>query len=140
MDLNVVTFSGRLGQDPKMRYTPQGVAVVNFRFAVGLAKEKTLWFDVTAWRKLAENVNQYLSKGSHVAVTGRLDQDEWLTKNDERRTTLVIHANDVRFLGGPSKEGAGSKDETESDEALIDRNLEPQTDSDSSSFDDDFPI
>ena len=104
MDLNVVTFSGRLGADPEMRYVQSGTAVTNFRMAVQLAKEKTLWFDVTAWGKLAETANQYLEKGSRVAVSGRLDVDEWEGRDGTRRTTQKIVANEVRFLDSKKKQ------------------------------------
>ncbi len=67
---------GHLGRDPEMRYTPNGKPVTNFSVAVsrkyngkdGKTVEKTKWFRVTAWDKLAELCNQYLRKGRLVLV------------------------------------------------------------------------
>ena len=62
-----ITLIGNLGADPEMRYTPNGLPVTSFRMAVsrnwtgqdGQRQEKTVWFRVTAWRKLAETASQY---------------------------------------------------------------------------------
>lgn len=107
-DQNSVNFTGRLGTDPEMRYLSDNVAVTNFRFAVGLAKDKTMWFDVTTWRNLAETVNKYLHKGSRVAVTGRLDLDEWEGDDGVRRSKIKIIANNVTFLDSKSDSGSNS--------------------------------
>ena len=133
MDLNVFSFTGRLGADPTMRYTPGGSAVATLRVAMNIAKEKTLWFEVTVWGKQAENVNQYLARGSQVAISGRLDQDTWEGKDGNLRTTLKVVANDVRFIG--------SKDSSSSDHGsddLVESSAVDATDSDVAS--DDFPI
>ena len=74
---------GNLGQEPVMRYLPDGTPVTNFSVAVnrrwnnadGSPGEETLWFRCTAWRKTAEVVNQYLAKGRQVLVEGRLRPD-----------------------------------------------------------------
>lgn len=109
MDLNLVAFSGRLGQDPKMRYTSEGTAVANFSLAVQLAPQKTMWLDVTVWGKQAENVNQYLGKGSQVNISGRMDLDEWETDDGQKRKKLRVVANRVQFLGSPrDKQDGGS--------------------------------
>ena len=74
--LNKITVIGNLGTDPEMRYTPSGSAVTNFRMAVsrsytasdGERREETEWFTIVAWNQLAEQVNQYLSKGRRAYV------------------------------------------------------------------------
>jgi len=142
MDLNVVVMSGRLGADPKMRYAPSGSAVVNFRLATKVAQDKTLWFDVTVWGKQAESVNQYLSKGSPVAVNGRFDEDEWEDQNGNMRKSLRIIANDVRFLGpkpdssSSSGDGGPQQGSDETLDNLVKKSLDESTES--ASFD--FPI
>ncbi len=99
---------GNLGGDPVMRYTPSGVPVTNFSVAVtrrwkdreGNPQEKTKWVKVTAWRKLAELCNEYLSKGRLVMVAGKMDVEAWLSAEGEPRAALVLTAETVRFLGG----------------------------------------
>ena len=97
---------GNLGKDPEMRYTPSGSAVTNFNVAVnrkwtgrdGQQQEKTTWFRVNAWEKLAELCNQYLSKGSLVFVEGDVEARPWTTQEGEARASLELRAWNVRFL------------------------------------------
>ena len=131
MDLNVFSFTGRLGADPTMRYTPSGSAVATLRVAMNAAKEKTLWFEVTVWGKQAENVNQYLSKGSQVAISGRLDMDTWEGKDGDLRTTLKVVANDVLFIGSKGDSSGTSSDSND---------LVESTAVETEDASDDFPI
>jgi single-strand DNA-binding protein len=99
---------GNLGADPEMRYTPDGTPVTSFRVAVsrkwtgpdGNQSEKTWWFKVTCWRKLAETTNQYLKKGRQVMVVGEIDVSAWADQEGKPRASLELTARDVRFLGG----------------------------------------
>jgi len=99
---------GHLGADPEMRYTPSGVPVTSFRVATnrvwtnqeGERQEKTTWFRVTAWRRLAETCNEYLSKGRLVLVEGDVDASAWTASDGESRATLELTARNVQFLGG----------------------------------------
>jgi len=97
---------GNVGRDPELRYTPDGTAVCDFSVAVsqrwtanGEQKEKTTWFRVTCWRQLAEVVNQYVTKGRQVLVTGEVDASAWVGDDGEPRAQLEITARDVKFLG-----------------------------------------
>lgn len=105
---------GHLGRDPEMRYTPDGTPVTSFSIATtrkwtnseGQQQEKTTWFRVTAWRKLAETCNQYLSKGRLVLVEGDIDVSAWSDKTSgEARATLELQARTVKFLGGRGERG-----------------------------------
>ena len=109
--INKVIIVGRLGQDPEVRYTPDGTAVVNFSVATsqewkdkntGEKKELTEWHRIVAFRKLAEICGEYLAKGRQVYVEGRLQtRKREDTKNPGvTRYTTEIVANDVQFLGG----------------------------------------
>lgn len=99
---------GNLGRDPEMRYLADGTPVTSFTVAVnrrwtgpdGSQSEKTWWFRVTCWRRLAETVNQYLKKGRMVMIVGEVDASAWVGQDGEPRATLEITARDVRFLGG----------------------------------------
>lgn len=103
-----VIIVGNLGRDPEMRYTQSGVPVTNFSVAVnerwtgqdGQPVEKTTWFRVTAWKRLGEVCNQYLSKGRQVMVIGTIDASAWTSKDGEPRASLELTARTVKFLGG----------------------------------------
>jgi len=103
-----LTLVGNLGNDPEMRYTPSGVPVATFSLAVsrswvsadGQKQEKTTWFRVTAWRKLAETVSQYLTKGKQVLVIGEIEEARTYTDRDgNNRASLEVTAQTVRFIG-----------------------------------------
>ncbi|MCI0400002.1 MAG: single-stranded DNA-binding protein [Gammaproteobacteria bacterium] len=115
---NKITIIGYLGKDPEIRYTPDGQAVCNFNIATtekrkdqrsGEAQDITTWFRVTAWGRLGEVANQYLSKGRQVYVEGRLRQDEWTDRDGARRTTLAVSATDIHFLSPKGDEGGSSQ-------------------------------
>jgi single-strand DNA-binding protein len=106
---------GNLGSDPEMRYMPDGTAVTNFSMATnrrwtdasGQQQDETTWFRVSVWRKQAEAVNQYLSKGRPVLVEGRLRPDPqtgrprlWTGQDGTVNASYEITADTVRFLGG----------------------------------------
>ena len=103
---------GHLGRDPEMRYTPSGKAVTNFSVAVsrkftgkdGKVVEKTKWFRVTAWDKLAELCDQYLRKGRLVLVAGEIDASAYTNQAGEPAAGLELTAREVKFLGGKPQE------------------------------------
>ena len=109
-----VIIVGNLGRDPEMRYTPQGTPVTTFTVAAnrkwtnadGTPGEETTWFRVTAWRRMAETCNQYLSKGRQVLVEGWLKPDPetggpriWTGKDGVARASFEVTARIVKFLG-----------------------------------------
>lgn len=107
--LNKCIIIGNVGRDPEMRYTPQGTPVTSFTVAVnrtfggrdgGEPREETDWFRVTAWNKLAETCNQYLTKGTLVYVEGRVTLDEWDGTDGQHHARLCLVANDMRMLSG----------------------------------------
>ena len=114
-----VILMGNLGKDPEMRYTPDGTPVTSFSVATnetwtgrdGQQQERTTWWRVTAWRRLAENCNQYLSKGRPVLVEGRMNPDpetggpRVYTRNDGTSgASYEVTAFTVKFLGGRGEE------------------------------------
>ena len=102
---NQVTIVGNLTRDPELRYTPNGAAVVKLGVAVsrrvkdetsGQWKDAdTSFFDVTAWRSLAENIAESLAQGNRVVVTGRLRMSSWETQDGEKRSRVEIEADEV---------------------------------------------
>ena len=112
--INKVEILGRLGQDPELRYTNSGQAVVNLSVATddyqGQNREpQTQWHRVTVWGKQAEAVTNYLSKGSRILVHGRIAYNTYVDRNDgtQRHSTDIV-ANEVTFLdGNPNGNGNG---------------------------------
>jgi single-strand DNA-binding protein len=112
---NQVVIVGNLTRDPELRYTPNGAALVKFGVAVsrrvkddatGQWKDAdTSFFDVTAWRTLAENVAESLTQGTRVVVVGRLRTNSWETPEGEKRSKIEIEAEEV----GPSLKWATAK-------------------------------
>lgn len=98
---------GNLGKDPEMRYTPSGKPVTTFSVAVNRKSasaeggEETDWFRVTAWNKLAETCNEFLSKGRRVFVEGRLQIRTWEGQDGQKRTSVEIVASDMVLLDKP---------------------------------------
>ena len=110
-----IIIAGNLGRDPEMRYTQDGTPVTNFSVATnrrwtnpdGSQGEETIWFRVSAWRRLAETCNEYLQKGRPVLVEGRLRPDPatggpriWTGNDGIARASFEITALTVTFLGG----------------------------------------
>ncbi len=113
--LNRVILIGRLTRDPELRYVPSGHPVASFSLAVDrpftnqAGERETDFIDIVAWRKLADQVSQHLSKGRLVAVEGRLQIRSYETQDGQKRKVAEIVADAVRFLdrkGTPT--GAGT--------------------------------
>lgn len=104
--MNSATIVGNLGDDPELRYTPNGVAVCSLSVAVASRYLKdgewvdgeTTWIRAQCWRELAENVAESLSKGARVIIAGKLQTRSWETEGGEKRSVLEIQAEEV----GPS--------------------------------------
>lgn len=95
---NKVIFTGNLGKDPEMSFTPNGNAVTKFSLAVGQGKDKpAMWLNVEAWKQLAEQCNSKLAKGTRIEIEGRLVQDQW-EKDGQKRYALKVVAQTVRLL------------------------------------------
>ena len=97
---NQVIFVGNVGRDPEERTVSGDVKVCNFSLAVDEGKDKDpLWLTIVAWRKLAEQVKQYVKKGTPVLVSGRLSIRTYTDKTGVERTAVEVIASDIRFLG-----------------------------------------
>ncbi|HET6369645.1 MAG TPA: single-stranded DNA-binding protein [Nitrospiria bacterium] len=105
VSFNKVILMGNLTKDPEVRYTPNGVAVANFRIAVNNRykqgeemKDDVCFIDIVVFGKQAENSGQYLSKGQGVIVDGRLQERRWETDEGQKRSKYEVVAQSVRFL------------------------------------------
>ena len=123
-----IIIVGNLGRDPEMRYMPDGTAVTNFSVATsrrwtssnGENREETTWFRIEAWRRTAETVNQYLSKGSKVLVEGRIKPDPdtgsprlWTRQDGTVGASFEVVADRVRFLSGRDDADGSYEDDGE---------------------------
>ena len=106
MSFNKITLLGHLGQDPELRYTPQGTAVCNFPMATnerrkdesGEMQDVATWFRVVVWGRHAETATQYLTKGRLVYIEGRLRTKEWTDRDGKARITLEVDATEMQFV------------------------------------------
>lgn len=109
--INQVILMGRLTRDPEMRTTTTGKSIASFSLAVdrNTQDDQADFFDITAWEKLGELANQYLSKGRRCLVQGRLRQDSWDDKETgKKRSRIEVTATDITFLDGPNDGQGGA--------------------------------
>jgi len=105
--LNKVMLIGRLGKDPDIRVTQDGVSVANFSLATsdfypdksGARQERTEWHNIVAWNKLADLAKRYLVKGRQVYVEGRIRTREWDDKDGNKRRTTEVIASAMVLIG-----------------------------------------
>ena len=104
---NTVTLIGNITKDPELRFTASGQATANFGLAVNRRwqnKQTNAWeeavsfFNIVAWRELAENCGESLRKGTRAMVTGRIEQRSWENAEHEKKTIVEIVADEI----GPS--------------------------------------
>lgn len=117
--INKVILIGNLGQDPDIRYTPNGGAVANCSMATsevwkdkhtGEQRERTEWHRVVFFGKLAEIVGEYLKKGAKIYAEGRLQTRKWQDQNGQDRYTtevVVDQGGTMQMLGSKSAHGGG---------------------------------
>jgi single-strand DNA-binding protein len=104
--INKVIIVGNLGQDPEVRYMPNGNAVANFTVATseswkdqqGQLQERTEWHRISVYKRLAEIAGEYLRKGSKVYLEGKLQTREWQDQQGQKRYTTEIIANELQML------------------------------------------
>ena len=114
--MNKVFLIGNLTRDPELSETNSGVSVcrfglaVNRRRAAGDGEPQVDFFNVTAWRNLAETVSRFVKKGNKVAVTGSIQIRNYEDNSGQKRTFVDIVADDVEFLT-PKGSGNGAEDD-----------------------------
>jgi single-strand DNA-binding protein len=127
-----ITIVGNSGSDPEMRYTAEGNCITSFTVAVDIGryvneqwKEETQWYRVSCFGKMAERVNERVSKGMPVMVVGTLRLNKWQDKSTgEMRSSLEIRANRVMNFGKAEqvisvKLGSSTRDEDIPDGDLV---------------------
>jgi single-strand DNA-binding protein len=120
MALANVTIIGNLGRDPETRYTQNGRMSVYFSIASsrrwtdqnGQQQEKTNWFNVTAWGKQAETLDNLaqqgiIRKGTQLYVSGRIDQRDYVTSDGQPRSSMDVTVNEFQLLGSRADNQGG---------------------------------
>lgn len=109
--LNQCNFIGRLGNDPEVRYMPDGKAAANISIGcsekwkdktTGEQKERTEWVRGSAFGKLAEIMGEYLRKGSLVYISGKMQTRKWKDQSGQDRYTTEINISEMKMLGSKS--------------------------------------
>lgn len=104
--LNKLIVIGNVGNEPEMRFTPNGKPVTSFSVATnwlytsseGERRQETEWFNVVAWNRLAEQCNQFLAKGRLVYVEGRIHTRNWEGQDGQPHSKIEVIASRVIFL------------------------------------------
>jgi len=114
--LNKVMLIGYVGADSEMKFTPGGIPVANFSLAVkevykngdGEKKSNTLWIRCVAWRRWAEVVGEFVTRGEFLFVEGRLRLRSYEDREGQKRNVTEVVDTTLRFLG-PPKNGNDAK-------------------------------
>ena len=128
--LNKVMIIGNVGNEPEMRFTPNGKPVTSFSVATnwvytspdGERRQETEWFNVVAWSRLAEQCNQFLAKGKLVYAEGRLHTRNWEGQDGQQHSRMEVIANRVIFL---ERRGTSVLPEEKADDSGV-AELEPE--------------
>jgi len=115
-NFNKVILIGNLTRDPELRYTPSGTAIASFGIATnrtwsgqdGEKKVEVCYVDINMFGRRAEVINEYFSKGNPIFIEGRLQFQQWETKDGQKRNALRVVAEDFQFIGGKAKKGEES--------------------------------
>ncbi|KGX85695.1 single-stranded DNA-binding protein [Pontibacillus litoralis] len=112
--LNRVVLVGRLTKDPDLRYTPNGVAVANFTIAVNRpftsqqGSRDADFINCVVWRRAAENLANYMKKGSMIGVDGRLQTRSFDNQEGKRIFVTEVVADSVQFLETKGSSGGSN--------------------------------
>lgn len=119
--INCVNLAGNVGRDPEMKFTQGGTAVLKFSVAINERRkvgekweDQVEWVNCVAWSKRAEGLAKVLTKGTPVAVVGKLRTRSWEDKDGNKRYSTEVHVDDVALMGGRKREGGGGLDDGDS--------------------------
>ncbi len=131
--MNKVFLIGRLTRDPELRYTGSNIAVASFTLAVNRnftnqsGEREADFINIVVWRKQAENVKNYLSQGSQVAIDGRIQTRSYDDNEGKKRYITEVVADNVEFLGTKASNGHSTASETSNEPTPYDFNQEPES-------------
>ena len=114
--VNKIILIGRIGKDPEIRYTQKGDPIASFSLATSekyKERESTQWHRIEVFGKTAEFVRDYASKGRLVYIEGKVEYEEWVDKEGNKRNTTKIKVGfdgKLNFLDRGSKESGSAAD------------------------------
>lgn len=108
---NFVQLIGHAGNDPEVRTFGNSGKVVRLNVATnefytnekGERVEDTTWHRIVAWGKMAERIEKQVKKGTHVALTGKLTNNQWQDKDGQKHYTTEVTVNDFMLIGNGEK-------------------------------------
>ena len=133
--INKVILVGNLGQNPELRYTPNGIAVCTLRMATsesytdrasGERITNTEWHNVVLWRGLAETAGKYLKTGSQCYIEGKLKTRQWQDQQGQNRYTTEVVADVMQLLGpSPNRENGAPAPANQAPDAKAQSEAQP---------------
>lgn len=155
--LNQCNFIGRLGNDPEVRYLPDGKAAASISIGcsekwkdkqTGEQKERTEWVRCVSFGKLAEIMGEYLRKGSLVYVSGKMQTKKWQDQSGQDRYTTEIVVSEMKMLSSKSDKqgvqqqqgGYGQPQQQLQQQAQHQQQAQPQYNDVPMDFSDDIPF
>lgn len=131
--MNNVSLIGRLTKDPELKTTQSGLSVCRFTVAVDrpYSKDQTDFINCIAWRKTAEVISSYFSKGQRIALTGSIQTGSYTDKDGKTVYTTDINASNVEFCESKKKSDSNSSNSN---------NNHNNVETDDMPFDDDLPF
>ena len=123
--MNNVSLIGRLTKDPELKTTQSGLPVCRFTVAVDrtYSKDQTDFINCIAWRKTAEFISSYFSKGKRIALTGSIQTGSYTDKDGKTVYTTDINVNNVEFCERRKKSDSDSNNSVEAEEMPFDDDL-----------------
>lgn len=103
MDINQVMLIGRLTKDPEIRVTNTNISVASFTIAVNGIKDEVDYFNIVAWRQLADICAKYIRKGKQIAVVGKLKNRSYDAKDGSKRYITEVVADNIQMLSDPQQ-------------------------------------
>lgn len=114
--MNKVTIVGTLGRDPEVKFSQEGKAICTLSVATNESvkngdkwEKKTDWHSITLFGKRAETAGQYLSKGSKVAIEGKLQTRSW-EKDGKKQYKTEVFVSEIEFLSSPKQQDTAQSD------------------------------
>ena len=129
-EINVVTLIGRVTRDSELKKLPSGVSKCEFSIAVNRrVKKNEQWedvasfFDLALFDKRADNLVNYLKKGTQVGVFGSLEQERWEDKEGKKHSKIVVKIQDLQLLGGRPSGGQSAPSDPTGDAPYDENNI-----------------